>query len=179
MSERATVLVVDDDPGTCGALADALRLEGHTVHKGYQGRDGLALLDTVAIDVAVVDIRLPDFSGLELLGAIKRAGPDTEVIFITGDASITAAIAANNGAAFAYLTKPFEMAHFVATVDKARQKQELDRALRESEERFRATFEQAAVGIAHNAMDGRWLRVNQRLCDLLGYSREEPPQIPR
>ena len=46
-------------------------------------------------------------------------------------------------------------------------------ALRESEERFRATFEQAAVGIAHVGPDGRWLRVNQALCDIVGYSREE------
>ena len=46
-------------------------------------------------------------------------------------------------------------------------------ALRESEERFRATFEQAAVGIAHVAPDGRWTRVNQRLCELLGYTPDE------
>ena len=48
-----------------------------------------------------------------------------------------------------------------------------EEALRESEERFRATFEQAAVGIAHVGLDGRWLRVNQKLCDVVGYSREE------
>ncbi len=47
------------------------------------------------------------------------------------------------------------------------------RELRENEERFRATFEQAAVGIAHSATDGRWLRVNQKLCDIVGYTREE------
>ncbi len=46
-------------------------------------------------------------------------------------------------------------------------------ALRHSEERFRATFEQAAVGIAHVGLDGRWLLVNQKLCDIIGYSREE------
>lgn len=46
-------------------------------------------------------------------------------------------------------------------------------ALRASEERFRATFEQAAVGIAHVAPDGSWLRVNQKLCDIVGYTREE------
>ncbi|MBV9117284.1 MAG: PAS domain S-box protein, partial [Acetobacteraceae bacterium] len=46
-------------------------------------------------------------------------------------------------------------------------------ALRESEARFRATFEQAAVGIAHVGLDGRWLRVNTRLCEKLGYPREE------
>src|SRR5262249_9453318 len=45
--------------------------------------------------------------------------------------------------------------------------------VRESEQRFRVTFEQAAVGIAHVALDGRWLRVNQKLCDIVGYSREE------
>ncbi len=46
-------------------------------------------------------------------------------------------------------------------------------ALRESEERFRATFEQAAVGIAHLGVTGHWLRVNQRLCEMVGYSRDE------
>jgi PAS domain S-box-containing protein len=47
------------------------------------------------------------------------------------------------------------------------------RQLRENEERFRATFEQAAVGIAHVALNGQWVRVNQKLCDIVGYSREE------
>ena len=45
--------------------------------------------------------------------------------------------------------------------------------MRDSEERFRATFEQAAVGIAHVSIDGQWLRMNQRYCDILGYSEEE------
>ncbi|MHC1729790.1 MAG: PAS domain S-box protein [Syntrophobacteraceae bacterium] len=47
------------------------------------------------------------------------------------------------------------------------------RELQEKEERFRATFEQAAVGIAHISPNGRWLRVNQKLCDIVGYSKEE------
>jgi len=50
---------------------------------------------------------------------------------------------------------------------------ERTRALRESEERFRAIFEQAAVGISQVAPDGRWLRVNQKLCEIAGYSQEE------
>src|SRR3712207_6318566 len=55
----------------------------------------------------------------------------------------------------------------------ARQGREDQESRRESEERFRATCEQAAVGIAHVAWDGAWLRVNDRLCEIVGYSREE------
>jgi PAS domain S-box-containing protein len=46
-------------------------------------------------------------------------------------------------------------------------------ALRESEERYRVLFEQAAVGVAHTDLDGRWVMVNQKLCDILGYSHDE------
>lgn len=49
--------------------------------------------------------------------------------------------------------------------------------VRDSEERFRGTFEQAAVGIAHVALDGTWLRINQRYCDIVGYSEDELRQL--
>jgi PAS domain S-box-containing protein len=52
-------------------------------------------------------------------------------------------------------------------------REEIEKALRESEERFRTAFHQAAVGIAHVGLDGRWLLVNQRLCDIVGYTPEE------
>ena len=54
-----------------------------------------------------------------------------------------------------------------------------EEALRESEERFRATFEQAAVGMAHVAPDGSWLRVNQRLCEIVGYSSQPNEVVAR
>ncbi len=57
--------------------------------------------------------------------------------------------------------------------EEIRQRQDIEAALRESEQRFRATFEQAAVGVATVGADGRWLMVNDRLCQILGYSREE------
>ncbi|MEW6299160.1 MAG: PAS domain S-box protein, partial [Thermodesulfobacteriota bacterium] len=53
------------------------------------------------------------------------------------------------------------------------ERQQMEAALRESEARFRATFEQAAVGMAQASVDRRWLLVNQRLCEILGYPREE------
>ncbi len=53
------------------------------------------------------------------------------------------------------------------------EREHYEAALRQSEARFRATFENAAVGIAHTARDGRWLRVNHKLCEIVGYSAEE------
>lgn len=61
------------------------------------------------------------------------------------------------------------MAHAVDVTDQVRARQKAE----ESEGHFRSSFEQAAVGMAHLALDGRWLRVNQRLCDLLGYTKQE------
>lgn len=49
----------------------------------------------------------------------------------------------------------------------------INKTLRESEERFRGTFEQAAIGIAHVSPEGRFLRINQRFCDIVGYTKEE------
>ncbi|GIK42624.1 MAG: histidine kinase [Chloroflexota bacterium] len=56
-------------------------------------------------------------------------------------------------------------------------REQAKQALQESEERFRATFEQAAVGLAHLGLDNRWLRVNQKFCDIIGYSFEELGQL--
>jgi diguanylate cyclase (GGDEF)-like protein/PAS domain S-box-containing protein len=61
----------------------------------------------------------------------------------------------------------------VAVVRDNSLRKQAESELKESEERFRATFQQAAVGIAHVAPDGRWLRVNRKLCEIVGYSREE------
>jgi PAS domain S-box-containing protein len=62
---------------------------------------------------------------------------------------------------------------FLATFVDFTARKQTESALRDSEERFRATFEQAAVGIAQVGLGGRWLRVNQRLCDIVGYTAEE------
>lgn len=65
----------------------------------------------------------------------------------------------------------------VGTLNDITERKQTEEALKESEERFRATFEQAAVGMAHVSLEGHWLRVNQKLCDIVGYTREELLQL--
>lgn len=66
--------------------------------------------------------------------------------------------------------KPVRMVGSMADVTERR---EWEEKLKESEERFRTTFEQAGVGMAHVAPDGRWIRINDKLCEIAGYSWEE------
>ena len=65
------------------------------------------------------------------------------------------------------------LTNFVGVQNDITERRRIEEVLRESEERFRATFEHAAVGAAQVGIDGRWLRVNQRLCEIVGYSQEE------
>ena len=173
MSEGGLVLVVDDDPGTSETLRDVLELGGHTVRTADSGRAGLETLASSPVDAAIVDLKLPDVSGLDLLEAIKATSAETEVILITGHASVASAVQAINGAAFGYLTKPFDVRQLVATLDKALEKQRLARALRESEERYRLVTEHITDAVFFLDMEGRLVFGNSRGAELTGYRVEE------
>ncbi len=173
MITPGNILIIDDDEGMCETLGDVLHARGHAVQKATRGGAGLDELRGHAFDVVIVDIKLPDISGLELLRAIRQSSPDTEVIFITGHASLTTALQAINGAAFAYMVKPFEMDQLVAIVGKAIEKYRLTRALRESEERYRLITENINDAVFLLDPEGRLVFANARGETITGYRIEE------
>ena len=174
MIETGRVLVIDDDPGTCHTISDVLELHGHAVESATAGYAGLERLTATPVDAAIVDIRLPDISGLDLLRAIRASSPDTEVIFITGHGSVATAVEAVNRAAFSYLTKPFEMAQLVAALEKALEKRRLGRALRDSEARYRALVEGSIQGLSiHRGFAIEF--ANASLAAMFGYAG--PPEL--
>src|SRR4029077_14977200 len=114
----ADILVVDDDPGILETLEDVLVKEGHRVHAANLGNAALAqLAQSPPVNVAIVDFKLPDITGLELLNRLKVASPETEVILITGYASLATALDSINGQAAAYLVKPLDPDHLLKTVE--------------------------------------------------------------
>ena len=97
MSDLATILVVDDDPGTCQTIGDVLRLRGYSTKIANRGGSALETLSGRGVDLAILDVQLPDVSGLELLQSLKKSSPSTEVIIITGHPSVPTAVQAIDG----------------------------------------------------------------------------------
>jgi len=171
--DQARILLVDDDSGARESVSGALSATGYVVETATCGRDGLDTLARQPCDVAIVDMRLPDMSGLDLLRAIKTSSPATEVIVITGYASLSSAIQAIDGPVFAYVEKPVEMHPLFAMVGRALERKRAREALCRSEQELADFFENATVGLHWVGADGSILRVNQAELDLLGYTREE------
>jgi two-component system, NtrC family, response regulator AtoC len=102
-----TVLVIDDDPQLRSVLADTLARDSLDVHTADSGRDGLAAAEQTAADVILLDLRLPDMDGVDVLRALRNQQPDAAVIIITGHGDIESAVGAIRGGAADYIEKPF------------------------------------------------------------------------
>ncbi len=123
---RPVVLVVDDDPGVRESFR--LTLEDH--YDVLDVPDGPAALDVVRasqVDLVLLDIRLPEMDGIEVLERIKTIDDGVEVILVTAVKTVRTAVAAMKLGAFDYLTKPFEEDELLAVIGRALEKRSLER----------------------------------------------------
>jgi diguanylate cyclase (GGDEF)-like protein/PAS domain S-box-containing protein len=171
--EPAQILVVDDDRGTRETLRKVLQREGHAVGTADNGRVGLEFLLTHPTQVAIIGLELSDASGLDLLEAIHAASLGPEVILLAAPTSLSSAVEAANGGAFAYLTKPVEMRELLATLARALEKHRLAQTLREAAERYRLVSEHTTDAIFFCDLDDRVVFGNSRTAELTGYRATE------
>jgi len=136
---KTKVLVVDDDPIVLRAVSEILQREGYEVLAIDDAVEGLSVAKDPSIDVAVLDIKMPNLSGLDLLRALKRARPEVEVIVMTAFATVETAVEAVKAGAYDYLTKPFENIDDLSlTVAKAAERKALKDRTRVLEEALTA-----------------------------------------
>jgi len=109
MNALEKILVVDDDPNLRKTLADILRVKGYETAIAGTGAEAIAAAEQGDISLALIDLMLPDMSGLEVMARIKAISPLTEAIILTGHASMDTAIKATGQGAFSYLLKPYQM----------------------------------------------------------------------
>lgn len=114
----AKVLIVDDDLDILDLLRLVMTRSGHEALTSMTGKEALGVVAEAKPDVAFVDMRLKNSSGLDLLSDIKRLYPETAVIIMTGYQDMGTAIKAMQGGAFDYVTKPLDTAHLINLVEK-------------------------------------------------------------
>ncbi len=179
--DKPTVLIIDDDKGMCKTLSRILELDGYHISTANTASEGIALVKENFFNIALLDIRLPDIDGVELLGIFKTIAPDLSMIMMTAYASTENAIKALNRGADAFVTKPFDIEELRAIVKKsidkqklALEKKRLEKELKESVEKYRELFENINDALAvFMKPDGKLGIYNIRFISMFGYLENE------
>jgi DNA-binding NtrC family response regulator len=108
MIRKPVLLVVDDEPGMLGLIQRFAGPAGFDVHTNASATDAIATIRECAPDVAIVDLRMPEVGGLDVLRAIREAQPECRVILMTAHAEVDSAIEAVKLGAMDYLSKPLD-----------------------------------------------------------------------
>jgi DNA-binding NtrC family response regulator len=127
---KGRVLAIDDDPAVCISCKRILEDEGYAVEYVLTGAEGVARAVGATWDVVLLDLKIPDLSGMEALARIRAERPDQIIIIITGYATIQTSIEAIKRGAFDYIPKPFTPEELALSVSKALE----DRRLRAENE---------------------------------------------
>jgi len=124
---KATILIVEDNLDMCQTLADNFRKIGHKVLTATTGSAAQKISKEELIDLVLLDLRLPDMSGLRVLEFLKDVDPDILAIMITANTTAQPAVEAMKAGAYDYLMKPFELDEVKLVVAKALEAQGLKR----------------------------------------------------
>ncbi|HBE78644.1 MAG TPA: hypothetical protein DDW65_12840, partial [Firmicutes bacterium] len=115
----ARILVVDDDLGMRDTLEAVLIAEGYQVMVASDGAETEAVLDRESFDVMLLDFKMPDCTGVELLSRIKRLAPNMPIIMMTAYGTVKVAVEAVKQGAYDFITKPFELEEMQLLIKKA------------------------------------------------------------
>ena len=175
------LLLVDDEPRLLSSLYELLRVQdSYQLVTANSGAEALAHLSRQQFDLLLLDLRLPDMSGHDIMDFVNAREIDCDVIVMSGEAGIEAAIGALKRGAYDYLRKPYNPPELLKTVENALQKRRLAvdntriaQRLENSEKMYRYLVDSSPDIIYTLNHEGCFTFVNDRAYQLLGYSREE------
>lgn len=121
----SVILVVDDDAPTREALASGLKKLGHEIHVAGTGAAAVDEVRRHPVDLAIIDLKLPDMEGTELFGALRILRPEAIAIMISGHATVDEAVSALKRGIYDFITKDFRMGELRKVVGKALETQQL------------------------------------------------------
>ena len=113
-----SILVLDDEGVICDACRMVLGEKGHAVDQRLTGKSGLLAIERGTYDVILLDMKLPDMDGMEILKTVREKEPAARVIVMTGYSTMSNALQAMKLGAADYLAKPFTDDELVEAVEK-------------------------------------------------------------
>jgi PAS domain S-box-containing protein len=167
------LLIADDDYGITETLSEIFSEKGFTVSVVETGIDAKHLFNDSSFDVALIDLKLSDIDGLDLLKDLKKINPDCICMIITGNAVLENAISALREGADDYFLKPLYIDEVLHKINEALESRKLRRDLKASEERYRFILENASDMVAMIDDSGNYEYVNPNHETVLGYARDE------
>ncbi|HEC16202.1 MAG TPA: EAL domain-containing protein [Sedimenticola sp.] len=177
---NATILVVDDEPRMCDSLKGLLELNGYQCVTASGGGKAIRCLQQRPFDLVLLDLKMPQIDGHQVLQYIKEHHPHTNVIVLTGAAALDDAIRVLQQGAHDLLRKPYATAELLHSIENSMRKQQLEREnllmqkrLASSEQRYRFFVDSSPDIIYMLDKNGCFRFVNDRIVGLLGYSKEE------
>jgi len=136
----ANILVVDDSESMREILTNVLTTNGHRASEAASGEAAIGLMQEDIFDIAIVDLRMGQVSGLDLLNTVKDISPDTEVIMITGHATVDTAVEAMKLGAYDFVTKPIKAGQLLLIIDRAMERRELAGSVRALQTQVKERF---------------------------------------
>ena len=131
MGEAARILIIDDDENILKVLETILEDEGYVVETADTAKKGIEISKKAFYNLALIDIRLPDMEGIELLSKLRNTKPKMRKIIVTGYPTLQNAVAAVNKGADAYVMKPFEVDKILQTIREQLKKQQEEKSFSE------------------------------------------------
>lgn len=134
MDEMINILVVDDEKVVRDGCQRVLTGKGYSVLTAENGRKGIDLLAKEAVDIILLDLKMPVMSGEEVLEKTSERYPDIPVIIITGHGTIDTAVECMKKGAYDFITKPFQIDEFLLTINRAADNRRLTKKARQFQE---------------------------------------------
>jgi DNA-binding NtrC family response regulator len=123
MENNAKIIIIEDDENIRRVVETILKDEGYTVDTAGTGKEGLEKTDKNFYNLALIDVRLPDVEGIDLLPKFRNTKPKMRKIIVTGYPTLQNAVGAVNKGADAYIMKPFDVEKILITIQEQLQKQ--------------------------------------------------------
>lgn len=179
-NQSTKLLIVDDEPRMLSSLQHLLNHRHFDIETATSGAEALACLSSTQFDLVLLDLSLEDMDGQHVLDFINTHRIETDVIVVSGNIRIEAAIGAMRRGAHDYLRKPFSQQDLFKTIDHVLTQRRLRQTSRDiayqlelSERTYRYMVDASPDLIYMVEPEGRFTFVNNRACQMLGYDRRE------